>query len=115
MAGARGRATHYWLSTLPDPIAFKQLVANAKVHWMIERDYEELKSELGLSHHEGRPWRGFSSSRNSCIAAYGFPMLERPRWQRTPFDSKNFPYPKVFARAAGGPLQRHVGQGEFIN
>jgi len=43
-------ATHYWLSTLPENIAFKPSVATAKGRWMIERDYEELKSELGLNH-----------------------------------------------------------------
>ena len=45
--------------------------------WMIERDYEELKSELGLSHYEGRNWRGFHHHATLCIAAYGFLVCER--------------------------------------
>ena len=44
---------------------------------MIERDYQELKSELGLSHYEGRNWRGFHHHATLCIAAYGFLMRER--------------------------------------
>jgi len=68
---------HYWLSTLPQKTSFKQLVFNAMGRWMIERDYEELKSELGLSHYEGRNWRGFHHHATLCIAAYGFLMLER--------------------------------------
>jgi len=71
--------THYWLSTLPQEISFKQLVTHAMGRWMIERDYEELKSELGLSHYEGRNWRGFHHHATLCIAAYGFLMLERLR------------------------------------
>ena len=43
----------------------------------IERDYEELKGELGLSHYEGRGWRGFHHHATLCIAAYGFLISER--------------------------------------
>jgi SRSO17 transposase len=69
--------THYFLSTLPAQTTFKHLVAHAKGRWMIERDYQELKSELGLSHYEGRNWRGFHHHATLCIAAYGFLMRER--------------------------------------
>lgn len=68
---------HYWLSTLPESLPFKTLVAHAKGRWRIERDYQELKSELGLSHYEGRNWRGFHHHATLCIAAYGFLMRER--------------------------------------
>ena len=49
----------YWLSTLPPDIPFDHLVDLAKLRWRIERDYQELKQELGLGHYEGRGWRGF--------------------------------------------------------
>ena len=51
--------TKYWLSTLPEGIAFHRLVDIAKLRWRIERDYQELKQEVGLGHFEGRGWRGF--------------------------------------------------------
>jgi hypothetical protein len=37
------------------------LLVNRPNIGFIERDYEELKQELGLGHYEGRGWRGFSS------------------------------------------------------
>jgi SRSO17 transposase len=69
--------TKYWLSTLPEDSALEALVDTVKMRWRIERDYEELKSELGLAHFEGRGWRGFHHHASLCIAAYGFLILER--------------------------------------
>jgi SRSO17 transposase len=71
--------TKYWLSTSPDEIGFADLVDLAKLRWRIERDYEELKQELGLGHFEGRGWRGFHHHATLCIAAYGFLIAERAR------------------------------------
>ena len=69
--------TKYWLSTLPDNITFRRLVDLAKLRWRIERDYQELKQEVGLGHFEGRGWRGFHHHATLCIAAYGFLVSER--------------------------------------
>ena len=69
--------TKYWFSTLPATIAFHQLVDTAKLRWRIERDYQELKQEVGLGHFEGRGWRGFHHHATLCIAAYGFLVSER--------------------------------------
>jgi SRSO17 transposase len=69
--------TKYWLSTLPDNITFPRLVDLAKLRWRIERDYQDLKQELGLGHFEGRGWRGFHHHATLCIAAYGFLISER--------------------------------------
>ena len=71
--------TRYWLSTLPEETTFKALVGTIKGRWRIERDYLELKQELGLGHYEGRNWRGFHHHASLCIAAYGFLTLERLR------------------------------------
>jgi SRSO17 transposase len=69
--------TKYWLSTLAANIGFRQLVDFAKLRWRIERDYQELKQEVGLGHFEGRGWRGFHHHATLCIAAYGFLISER--------------------------------------
>ena len=69
--------TKYWLLDLPSSIALRKLVAIAKLRWRIERDYEELKQELGLGHFEGRNWRGFHHHATLSIAAYSFLVLER--------------------------------------
>jgi len=72
--------TKYWLSTLPASTPGRDLVRMAKHRWIIERDYEELKQELGLGHYEGRGWRGFHHHATLCIAAYGFLIAERSRF-----------------------------------
>jgi SRSO17 transposase len=69
--------TKYWLSTLAEDISFRALVDIAKLRWRIERDYQELKQEIGLGHYEGRGWRGFHHHATLCIAAYGFLISER--------------------------------------
>jgi SRSO17 transposase len=69
--------TRYWLSTLPATTALADLVHMAKLRWRIERDYQDLKQELGLDHYEGRGWRGFHHHATLCIAAYGFLVRER--------------------------------------
>jgi SRSO17 transposase len=70
----------YWISTLPLNTSLKAMVKMAKHRWIIERDYEELKQELGLGHFEGRNWRGFHHHATLCIAAYGFLVAERNRF-----------------------------------
>lgn len=67
----------YWLSTLGDNLSLAELVRIAKLRWRIERDYQELKQELGLGHFEGRGWRGFHHHATLCIAAYGFLVAQR--------------------------------------
>jgi SRSO17 transposase len=69
--------TKYWLATLPEDTPLEVLVDYAKLRWRIERDYQELKSELGLAHYEGRGWRGFHHHATLCIAAYGFLISEK--------------------------------------
>src|SRR5512143_395207 len=72
-----GEPTKYWLSTLSATTPLESLVETAKLRWRIERDYLELKQELGLGHYEGRGWRGFHHHATLCIAAYGFLVRER--------------------------------------
>ena len=70
----------YWFSTLPANTKLRNLIQLAKHRWIIERDYQELKQELGLGHYEGRGWRGFHHHATLCIAAYGFLVAERSRF-----------------------------------
>lgn len=68
---------HYGFSNLPGNMGWQDMINTVMGRWRIERDYEELKQELGLGHFEGRNWRGFHHHASLCIAAYGFLMLER--------------------------------------
>lgn len=69
----------YWLSSLPQEIAIERMVLEAKMRWRIERDYQDLKQDLGLGDYEGRGWRGFHHHASLAIAAYGFLMTRRLR------------------------------------
>jgi SRSO17 transposase len=69
--------TNYWLSTLPESTALRRLVDLTKMRWRIERDYQDLKQEIGLGHYEGRGWPGFHHHGTLCIAAYGFLLSDR--------------------------------------
>ena len=72
--------TKYRFSTLPAETSLSELVRTAKHRWIVERDYEELKQELGLGRFEGRGWRGFHHHATLCLAAYGFLVAERNRF-----------------------------------
>jgi SRSO17 transposase len=98
--------TKYWLSTLPEKTSGKSLVKMAKHRWIIERDYEELKQELGLGHYEGRGWRGFHHHATLCIAAYGFLVAERNRFSpsaRAGHLGLSAPQPPTGFRPRGSP------------
>jgi SRSO17 transposase len=69
--------TKYWLATVDKNMSFRALVDLAKMRWRVERDYLELKQEIGLGHYEGRGWPGFHHHGTLCIAVYGFLISER--------------------------------------
>jgi SRSO17 transposase len=85
--------TKYWFSTLPETISFAEMIDIIKLRWRIERDYQELKQEVGLGHYEGRGWRGFHHHATLCVAAYGFLLYERetfsPSASATPIVKKS--------------------------
>jgi SRSO17 transposase len=96
----------YWLSTMPAGTSLRSLVKMAKHRWIIERDYEELKQELGLGHYEGRGWRGFHHHATLCIAAYGFLVSERNRFSpsaRAGTVGLSAPQPSPEFRPRGSP------------
>lgn len=75
----RAEPLKYFLSSVPEDVALDDLIRLIKIRWRIERDYEELKGELGLDHYEGRSWRGFHHHGALCIAAYCYLAAERAR------------------------------------
>jgi len=80
----------YYLSTLPETTALNDLVNAAHMRWRIERDYRDLKQDLGLGHYEGRGWRGFHHHATLSIAAYGFLMAQRLKTGSDAGGKKNF-------------------------
>jgi SRSO17 transposase len=91
--------TKYWLSTLPVDTTLVDLVKTAKMRWRIERDYQDLKQEFGLSHYEGRGWRGFHHHATLCIAAYGFLLADRLKhggYKKNSTRSKITPLPQDY-------------------
>jgi SRSO17 transposase len=89
--------TKYFLSSLPAATPLKELVRVAKLRWRIERDYQELKQELGLGHFEGRSWRGFHHHATLCVAAYAFLLA-----QRIAAPKKTLPHP-IFGQVPALP------------
>ena len=79
----------YYLSTLPETAAINDLVAAAHMRWRIERDYQDLKQNLGLGHYEGRGWTGFHHHASLSIAAYGYLMALRLRTGKDVGGKKN--------------------------
>jgi SRSO17 transposase len=69
--------SRFWLATLPLTTSVRKLVRLAKLRWRVERDYQEMKQEVGLDHFEGRTWRGFHHHATLCAVAHGFLALRR--------------------------------------
>jgi SRSO17 transposase len=69
--------TDCWISNLPADTEPERLARLARLRWMIELDYRQLKGELGLDHYEGRSYLGFHHHCALVTAAHGFLTLER--------------------------------------
>lgn len=87
---------HYWFSNLAKTRPWQTMIDTIMGRWWIERDYQELKQELGLGHYEGRNWRGFHHHASLCLAAYGFLILER--LTRSKKNAARFKTPRLPAR-----------------
>lgn len=67
----------FYICDLPASTTKGELARLVKLRWRIERDYQELKGEIGLDHFEGRTWRGFHHHVTLCAAAHSFLALQR--------------------------------------
>jgi SRSO17 transposase len=108
--------SRYWLSTLGQDITFERLVELTKLRWRIERDYQDLKQEVGLDHFEGRSWRGFHHHASLCIAAYGFLISERetipPSGSGSPRRGAQLAVPQGY-RPRGAPAEARTAHPEL--
>lgn len=86
--------TKYYLLSLPATTPVRTLVRIAKLRWRVERDYQDLKEEVGLDHFEGRTWRGFHHHAALCAAAHAFLALRRALFP---------PEPRAMDTAYGAP------------
>jgi SRSO17 transposase len=82
-AGAE-HPSDYWISNLPARTKPQRLARLARLRWMIELDYRQLKGELGLDHYEGRSYLGWYHHTALVTTAHAFLTLERtdPKAQR---------------------------------
>lgn len=99
--------TKYYLSSLPATTSLRTLVRFGKLRWRIERDYQELKGEIGLDHFEGRTWTGFHHHVALCAAAHAFLALRRalfPPALDTMDDRSRAPTSTSTAPASSAPM-----------
>lgn len=104
---AEKEPTKFWFSTLPAKTTITRLVRLAKLRWRVERDYQELKQEVGLDHFEGRGWIGFHHHATLCAVAHAFLALRRalsPPDQ----DAVDAPRGETAAPAGAAALGRNV-------
>jgi SRSO17 transposase len=93
--GPTGRRRHY-LIALPPTASLVQLVRLAHQRWAIEQHYQDLKSELGLDHFEGRSYPGWQHHMVISAVAYAFLQAERMRPREGP--RLTFPQARAFVQ-----------------
>jgi hypothetical protein len=64
---------------LPATASLRAVVRLAHHRWAIEQQYQELKTELGLDHFEGRTFPGWHHHVVLTAIAYNFLQAERRR------------------------------------
>jgi SRSO17 transposase len=73
------RKTRYYYVNLPATASLTAVARLAHQRWAIEQQYQELKSELGLDHFEGRTWPGWHHHVVLTAVTYNFLQAERRR------------------------------------
>ena len=69
----------YYFIHLPVAASLRRLVELAHQRWAIEQQYQELKSELGLDHFEGRTYAGWQHHVVLTAVAHAYIQRERMR------------------------------------
>jgi SRSO17 transposase len=77
----RKRRLKYYFVNLPPSASLRALVRLTHQRWAIEQQYQELKSELGLDHFEGRTLPGWQH--HVVLTAIAHAYLQRERMRRT--------------------------------
>jgi SRSO17 transposase len=72
----------FFLIHLPRRSRLVRLVTLAHERWAIEQQYQQLKTELGLDHFEGRTYPGWN--RHVALTAVAYAFLQRERMTRDP-------------------------------
>ena len=93
--GATTASKHdkYFLSNLPATTTLRALVRAAHQRWAIEQQYQDLTTELGFDHFEGRSYPGWQHHAVITAVAYAFLQKERIR----PRDGPRLTFPQVRA------------------
>ena len=90
--GPTGRRNTTW-SRCRRSASLSQLVRLAHQRWAIEQHYQDLKTELGLDHFEGRSYPGWQHHMVISAVAYAFLQRERMR----PRDGPRLTFPQARA------------------
>tara|TARA_B100000614_G_scaffold254973_1_gene271206 strand:+ start:56 stop:1285 length:1230 start_codon:yes stop_codon:yes gene_type:complete len=61
--------SHFFISNLPLDTPLETVARLGKLRWRVERDYQDLKQDLGFTHYEGRTWTGFTHHLTISMAA----------------------------------------------
>lgn len=72
----------FFLIHLPPRTRLARLVKLAHERWAIEQQYQQLKTELGVDHFEGRTYPGWN--RHVALTAVAYAFLQRERIARIP-------------------------------
>jgi SRSO17 transposase len=81
--------TKYFFVNLPATASVKHLVRLAHQRWAIEQQYQELKTELGFDHFEGRSYPGWQH--HVVLSAVAYAFLQRERMRRRTDAPLTFP------------------------
>lgn len=74
----------YYFSNLPPTTSVTRLARLIHHRWAIEQQYQDLKTEMGLDHFEGRTYPGWHHHVVLSAVAYGFLQAERRRRRAGP-------------------------------